>query len=234
MLPGISLQVIELLGVIEKPDQLVSVVTNRVPLGVHIALTSSLAKELGKGPGAQVHGLRVNEVWQEADGVHLHPGRHRIFHVTPGKLDDRCVDIGQVDEAFDFEELSRLSLGDHWGQRSEAERAEFVTVFSSIISEKNFNSFVDYYRDGDIVYDREEIQPPRASVHATVPLEAETVGITYRLLRHAQSWRVYDLVIDDVSTADSNRRQYARYIDKHSFEKLMSRLKKQLAKLESR
>jgi phospholipid transport system substrate-binding protein len=140
----------------------------------------------------------------------------------------------KIDAAFDFEELSRLSLGDHWGQRSEAERSEFVTVFSGIISEKNFDSFVDYYRDGDIVYDREEIEPPRASVHATVPLEAETVGITYRLLRHAQSWRVYDLVIDDVSTADSNRRQYARYIEKHSFEKLMSRLKKQLAKLEDR
>ena len=40
--------------------------------------------------------------------------------------------------------------------------------------------------------------------------------------------------VDDVSTADSNRRQYARYIQKHSFEKLMNRLKKQLAKLESR
>ncbi len=140
----------------------------------------------------------------------------------------------KIDEAFDFEELSRLSLGDHWDQRSAAERSEFVTVFSGIISEKNFDSFVDYYRDGDIIYDSEEIDPPRASVFATVPLENETVGITYRLLRHDQSWRVYDLVIDDVSTADSNRRQYARYIEKHSFEKLMGRLKKQLAKLENR
>ena len=102
------------------------------------------------------------------------------------------------------------------------------------ISEKNFDSFVDYYRDGDIVYDREEIDQPRASVYATVPLENETIGITYKLLRHTRSWRVYDLVIDDVSTADSNRRQYARYIEKHSFEKLMDRLKKQLAKLENR
>jgi len=141
---------------------------------------------------------------------------------------------GKIDAAFDFEELSRLSLGDHWEQRSAEERSEFVSVFSGIISEKNFDSFVDYYRDGNIVYEREEIEPPRASVHATVPLETETVGITYKLLRHGPSWRVYDLVIDDVSTADSNRRQYARYIEKHSFEKLMNRLRKQLANLENR
>lgn len=140
----------------------------------------------------------------------------------------------KINEAFDFEELGRLSLGDHWEQRSAAERAAFVNVFSGIISEKNFDSFVDYYRDGDIVYEREEIAPPRASVYASVPLERETVGITYQLLHDDESWRVYDLVIDDVSTADSNRRQYARYIEKHSFEKLMGRLKKQLAKLESR
>ena len=141
---------------------------------------------------------------------------------------------GKIDAAFDFEELSRLSLGDHWERRSAEERTEFVSVFSCIISEKNFDSFVDYYRDGGIVYEREEIEPPRAAVHATVPLETATVGITYKLLRHGQSWRVYDLVIDDVSTADSNRRQYARYIEKHSFEKLMNRLRKQLANLESR
>ena len=50
---------------------------------------------------------------------------------------------GKIDAAFDFEELSRLSLGDHWERRSAKERTEFVSVFSCIISEKNFDSFVD-------------------------------------------------------------------------------------------
>ena len=140
----------------------------------------------------------------------------------------------KIDEAFDFEELSRLSLLDHWEGLSAAERAEFVSVFSGIISLKNFDSFVDYYRAGNITYVSEEIEGPRASVYASVPLERETVGITYRLLRHDSSWRVYDLVIDDVSTADSNRRQYSRLIKKYSFEKLLEKLHQQLEKLKSR
>ena len=140
----------------------------------------------------------------------------------------------RINEAFDFEELSRLALGDHWEDRSAEERTEFVDAFSGIISEKNFDSFVSYYRDGDIVYDSEEIAPPRATVYATVPGERENVGIAYRLLRHDQSWRVYDLVIDDASTADGYRRQYARHLKKKSFEDLLGRLRKQLKKLESR
>jgi phospholipid transport system substrate-binding protein len=140
----------------------------------------------------------------------------------------------KIDEAFDYEELSRLSLRGHWEELSASERAEFVSVFSAIISLKNFDSFVDYYRDSNIVYVSEQIEEPRASVYATVPLERGTVGITYRLLRHDSSWRVYDLVIDDVSTADSNRRQYSRQIKKHSFEELLKKLHRQLEKLKSR
>ena len=140
----------------------------------------------------------------------------------------------KINAAFDFEELSRLALGDHWDKRSAEERTEFVATFSGIISEKNFDSFVSYYRDGDIVYDSEEIAPPRATVYATVPGERENVGIAYRLLEHEHSWRVYDLVIDDASTADGYRRQYARHLKKKSFEDLLERMRKQLEKLENR
>ena len=45
------------------------------------------------------------------------------------------------------------------------------------------------------------------------------------------SWRIYDLAIDGAGTAAGNRRQYARYIERHSFEKLLQRLKSQLESL---
>ena len=136
-----------------------------------------------------------------------------------------------INAAFDFEELSRLALGAYWQERTPEERAHFAATFSGIIEEQNFDSFLRYYREGKITYESEEIAEGKAVVVASVPLKRESVVIIYKLHLVKADWRVYDLVIDGVSTAEGNRRRYARYIEKNSYEKLVAQLDKQLARL---
>lgn len=136
-----------------------------------------------------------------------------------------------INAAFDFPELSRLALGAHWEDRSPEERDHFVHTFSGIIREQNFDSFLRYYREGKITYESEEFEGETAIVRATVPLKRENVEIVYKLHQVQKAWRVYDLVIDGVSTAEGNRRRYARYIKKKGYEKLIAQLDKQLDRL---
>ncbi|MFA6108171.1 MAG: ABC transporter substrate-binding protein [Candidatus Latescibacterota bacterium] len=137
----------------------------------------------------------------------------------------------QINAAFDFRELSRLALGTNWEGRAEAEREHFVRTFSGIVQERNFDSFVRYYREGRFNYREEKVEGKKAEVRAAVPLKKEEVSVTYRLHLVNGQWRVYDLVIDDVSTAEGNRRQYARYLEKNPYEKLIDQLDRQLARL---
>ena len=139
-----------------------------------------------------------------------------------------------INSTFDFRELSRLSLGTTWDELDKDERAGFVEVFSGIIEEQNFDNFLRYYREGKIEYRKEEIDGTRAAASALVPLQREEIGITYLLHREGDGWRVYDLVVDGASTAEGHRRRHARYIEKHSFEKLLLQLKKQLGRLENK
>ena len=136
-----------------------------------------------------------------------------------------------INAAFDFPELSRLALGEYWEQRTTKERAHFTETFSGIISEQNFDSFLRYYREGNITYQSETIENDKAVVTATVPLEREQVEIVYKMHLVQNAWRIYDLVIDGVSTAEGNRRRYARYIKKKSYEKWIAQLDKQLDRL---
>jgi len=136
-----------------------------------------------------------------------------------------------INAAFDFRELSRLALGDHWEKRSPAERDHFAATFSSIIREQNFASFSRYYREGEIRYESAEVQGDAAVVQALVPVRREQIVIEYKLHRVEGLWRIYDLVIDGVSTAEGNRRRYARYIEKNGYDKLIVQLDKQLARL---
>ena len=131
--------------------------------------------------------------------------------------------------AFDFDELSRLSLGTHWGERSTDERSEFVRLSTRLVEEQNLDTFVSYYRRGDTEYKDETVDGSTASVTATVPLEkGDQVEITYHLHQLNDEWRVFDLAVDGASTADGNRRRYARYIKKKSYDALIQQLNKQL------
>ncbi len=138
---------------------------------------------------------------------------------------------GHINSAFDFPELSRLALGTHWQKQTPEDRDHFIQTFSGIIKEQNFDSFVRYYREGKITYESAELDGDAAVVVAKVPLQREEIEIVYKLHQVQKAWRVYDLVIDGVSTAEGNRRRYARYIEKKGYERLIAQLDKQLARL---
>ena len=140
----------------------------------------------------------------------------------------------QINAIFDFDELSRLSLGEHWVTRTEGERTKFVEVYGGIIEEQNFDTFAKHYRDGNIIYESEEVTGDKAIVAATLPLERENVAISYLMHRSDGAWKVYDLVIDGTSTAATNRKANSRRIAKHSYEWLVERLEKQLAKVQAK
>ena len=145
-----------------------------------------------------------------------------------------------INDAFDFRELARLSLGDHWPERTDEERDEFVGLFRAIIERQNFDLFVRYHREGRIAYTSEELDGQgRAVVRAEVPLRRETKQIAYFLHRleaagDQGAWRIYDLAVDGAGTAEANRRSYSRYIARRSYPELLDALRRKLDRLEGR
>ena len=139
----------------------------------------------------------------------------------------------RINSIFDFKELSRLALGNHWESITQQEKERFTDIFGSIIREQNFDTFLNYYRESKLNYDEENIEGKTAIVNASVPLKRGSVSIAYSMHVVNQKWRIYDVAVDSVSTAEGNRRRYERYIKKHSYEKLILQLEKQLARLET-
>ena len=137
----------------------------------------------------------------------------------------------KINSIFDFNELSKIALGTHWEKITKKEKEKFVTVFGGIIQEQNFDTFLTYYRDGKLNYEKENIDGKSATVNASVPLKRGSVNIEYLMHVVDKNWRIYDVKIDSVSTAEGNQKRYERYIKKHSYEKLILQLEKQLDRL---
>jgi phospholipid transport system substrate-binding protein len=143
---------------------------------------------------------------------------------TPVERDSLKAVVGDL---FDFQEFSRLALGRYWKERTEAEQTEFTDLCRQLI-EKNYADPKLYTKSDKINYIESELEGTKGLVKTVVYYKDEESSIDYKLHPVNGQWRVYDMVIDDLSITRSNRSQFYKEIRKTSFEGLVKKLKDKL------
>jgi phospholipid transport system substrate-binding protein len=139
---------------------------------------------------------------------------------------ERRADIRKVAEnLFDFQEMSRRSLGAAWDTVSPAEKQEFIHLFTSLVA-NSYMGKIEQYTGEPIRYESEQVDGTEASVLSRVvtPKGAE-IGIEYRLYRAENRWAVYDVRVDGISLVNSYKAQFNRLLQRGSFAELLKQLR---------
>jgi len=130
---------------------------------------------------------------------------------------------------FDFQEMAQRSLGPHWQRRSASERSEFMKVFSDLL-EKSYVDKVESYNNEKFIYTNEKINGTYAEVDSKLQTsKGEEFVISYKLHQVGEDWRVYDLVIENVSLVNNYRSQFNRVLSNSNYDELISKLKAKLS-----
>ncbi|MBI4489809.1 MAG: ABC transporter substrate-binding protein [Deltaproteobacteria bacterium] len=126
---------------------------------------------------------------------------------------------------FDFTEMAKRSLGGHWSRLSQDQQREFVDIFTDLLG----HSYVDKigaYNDEQFVYARESQDKNFAEVDTRIiTKKGEEFSINYKLHLVNGHWKVYDLVIENISLVNNYRAQFQRIITNSSHEELLQRIK---------
>ncbi|MFB3062482.1 MAG: phospholipid-binding protein MlaC [Candidatus Binatia bacterium] len=126
---------------------------------------------------------------------------------------------------FNFKEMARRSLGRHWRDMTPEDRTEFVTVFANLL-ETTYAEKIDLYRGGDVNFVREVVDEDYARVDSKVKdTKGTDYSVSYKLLREDGDWKIYDVVVENVSLINNYRAQFGRIIRKSSFKELVERIK---------
>ena len=126
---------------------------------------------------------------------------------------------------FDFSEMAKRSLGAHWRRRTPEQQREFTEAFTDLL-ERAYIERIEAYDDEKFVYTRERQDKEYAEVDGRIlTKKGEEFSINYRLHLTDQGWKVYDLVIENISLVNNYRDQFNRVITKSSYEDLIRRLK---------
>jgi phospholipid transport system substrate-binding protein len=125
---------------------------------------------------------------------------------------------------FDWFEMAKQALGKHW-TAIPSRQHEFVAVFTEFLG-NSYIGKIGSYKDEKIVFVHESIEKNLAQVNTRIiPGKGEPTSVNYRLHRVQEEWKIYDVVVEDISVVANYRSQFNRILANGSFDDLIKRLK---------
>ncbi len=129
---------------------------------------------------------------------------------------------------FEDVELSKRTLARHWNGMNVVQRKEFVLLFRQVL-EKAYIEKILAYTDEKIVFEREiMVSGTQAEVQTKVVTSSKEIPITYRVFLKGSDWKVYDVVIENVSLILNYRTQFNDILAKNTVEQLLENLRKKV------
>jgi len=143
-----------------------------------------------------------------------------------GKVAERRIAVRKIaNEIFDFAEIARRSLGRYWQPLSEAQRSEFVSLFSDLL-ERSYISKIELYGGEKIIYNGERVDGDLATVSTKIITKNGTeIPVDYRLFRRGDRWLVYDVNIEGISLVSNYRTQFNKIIQTSGYQILVDRMR---------
>ncbi|SDB24975.1 MlaC protein [Desulfonatronum thiosulfatophilum] len=160
----------------------------------------------------------------------------------PNGSDQRIIDSkferikNIVDEHFDYEVLSRVTLGRGWRQLDDSQKATFVSLYSELI-ERTYRNHIADYSDEEIAYTRESLltepgaRVSRAEVETRILLDKGPISVLYRLYDDNGVWRIYDIHGEGISLSQNFRAQFEDILNRRGVEGLLDALRTRVERL---
>lgn len=126
---------------------------------------------------------------------------------------------------FDFGEMAKRSLGSHWQRRSPEQQKEFTGLFTNLL-EGAYLDRIESYNGQKVRFAKETLDKNHAEVDTKIVDNKGTeFAVNYRMHNAGGEWKVYDVIIENVSLVNNYRSQFNRLLAKSSYEDLVVALK---------
>jgi phospholipid transport system substrate-binding protein len=151
---------------------------------------------------------------------------------APGATVEQLATV--VEKFVDFEELAKRALGKEWDKRSPAERKDFADTMKGLLRASYAQKAIGQ-ANADVKYGKETIKGDEATVNTTLTVKKDQIPVDYKLYKSTGkpgSWRIFDVITDEVSLVETYAGQFRKLIADKGFDGLLSTLKAKRAQLE--
>ncbi|MEP1150171.1 MAG: ABC transporter substrate-binding protein [Balneola sp.] len=142
--------------------------------------------------------------------------------------DQRAKLKEMINGVIDFESMAKYALEDTYDTLNTDTQKEFVDLFGTIVRDQSLNK-LDIYR-AEVTYKSITVEGNEAMVKTLAELDDIRTPVDYTMVKEGDEWVITDLILDEVSTAESYNRQFQRIINRKGFDSLLSTLRKRAAR----
>ncbi len=128
-----------------------------------------------------------------------------------------------IAERFDFALMARKTLARSWRKATPEERERFTHLFTKLL-EFTYMDRISAYTGERVRYVKEKVKGKRALVDTLIVTKNKEIPVRYKLVSNKGEWRVYDVVIEEVSLIRNYRSSYREIVQRHGIEELLARM----------
>ena len=144
---------------------------------------------------------------------------------TRGPLRQQIED--EVLHIFDFGEFSSRTVGARWRSFTPQHQKQFSDAFADLLISTYVNK-IDGYNGEQVVYVGElsSAAGDRTEVRTVITMkDGKKVPVAYRMLPKDGGWRVYDVLIENISLVKNYRTQFQDILNSASPDQLIERVR---------
>jgi len=127
---------------------------------------------------------------------------------------------------FDFKLMTQYAVGKHWRQATPAQQEALTNEFRTLLV-RTYSTSLSAYKNQTIEYKPLKMQPGDTDVTVktqVVQPGGQPVPIDYSLQKEANGWKVYDVVVDNVSLVTNYRGSFGTEIRQSGIDGLIKTL----------
>jgi len=155
---------------------------------------------------------------------------NRVLDVLKNPSDAKAVKekkiLSIVDEFFDYSELSRRTLANHWKAFTPEQQKEFTTLFGKLLANVYMDKVMQYTNEKVVFGKETKLSENTVEVQSEILTQGKSVPLNYRMISHGKGeWKVYDVVIEGISLVMNYRSQFREILSSKPPENLLKTLR---------
>ena len=154
----------------------------------------------------------------------------QIKNISSNKTINKSIKFDKIskliDKFFDYQLISRLTLGKKYKTLSKKEKIDFQEAFTNNLKKTYIDTILSY-KNGDILIDKtEKLKKTRIVLYTKLIQDTSIYNINYKLYKNIQkdNWKIYDLNIMGVSFIKTYQNQFLQFLKSKNIQDLIIKL----------
>ena len=132
----------------------------------------------------------------------------------------------ELRSSFDFGEFSLRTVGPRWKEFSADQQQRFCDAFASLLM-RTYVDKIDGYNGEQVTFtgERANSKGDKVEVQTSIAMKnGKKIPVSYRMLSKDGAWRVYDVVVENISLVMNYRSQFQEILSSAKPDELIAKV----------